>query len=129
MQAVNSGDLLLSLVFKSKSKILEGIILKLANLKREQDVAIGLAGIIILVQIIKICLYVDSQENLRTKSACKRKGVTVDGVLMCGPLANDGRCQMDTTDSKKTCTLHIPIYQPALLEKLCRICLIWSIIA
>ena len=37
----------MSLVFKSKSKILEGIILKLANMKREQDVAIGLAGIYI----------------------------------------------------------------------------------
>ena len=43
---MNSGDLLLSLVFKKKTKVLEGIILKLSNLKREQDIAIGLAGIV-----------------------------------------------------------------------------------
>ena len=40
---MNSGDLLLSLLYQRRSNTLEGIVLKLANLKK-QGIAIGLAG-------------------------------------------------------------------------------------
>jgi hypothetical protein len=67
IKAVNRGDLLLSLVYHQQTHTLKGIILKLANLKR-QDVAIGLADV-----YIRIWLLNKGKRTKKWKSSVKQK--------------------------------------------------------